>query len=80
MGKRVKSLFYSVLFNKFHSRTDLSALCLENLYLKDNYVLRILKFWALRVPPIQISTQNGEMKVLFNKFHRRTNVMPYIQF
>jgi hypothetical protein len=47
--------------------------CLEKLYLKDNGVLRIL-----RVPPIQISTQNGEMEVLFNKFHRRTNVMPFL--
>jgi hypothetical protein len=38
----------------------------------------MLKFWVLRVPPIQISTQNEEMKVLFNKFHRRTNVMPFL--
>jgi hypothetical protein len=35
-------------------------------------------FCVLRVPPIQISTQNEEMKVLFNKFHRYTNVMTFL--
>jgi hypothetical protein len=34
------------------------------LHLKDNYVFRIPKFWVLRVPPIQIPTQNGKMKIL----------------
>jgi hypothetical protein len=45
------------------------------LYSKDNGILRILEFWVLRVPPIQIPTQNGEMKVLFHKFHRRINLV-----
>jgi hypothetical protein len=27
------------------------------------------------VPPKQISAQNGEMNVLFNKYHRRINMM-----
>jgi hypothetical protein len=27
------------------------------------------------VPPMQISTQNWGMKVLFSKFHRRINLM-----
>jgi hypothetical protein len=40
------------------------------LYSKDKGVLRNLKFLILRVPPIQIPTQNGEIEVLFNKFHR----------
>jgi hypothetical protein len=60
MGNSAKSLFCSVFVNKFHHRTKLLAL----LHLKDNYVFRILKFWVLRVPPIQIPTQNGKMKIL----------------
>jgi hypothetical protein len=35
----------------------------------------IYEFWVLRVPPIQIPTQNGGMKVLFNKFHRGINLV-----
>jgi hypothetical protein len=42
---------------------------------KDNVVLKILKFWVLRVPPVQISTQNEKMKVLCNKFQRRIYLM-----
>jgi hypothetical protein len=38
------------------------------LYLKDIGVLRNLKFWVLRVPSNQISSQNGKIQVLFNKF------------
>jgi hypothetical protein len=45
------------------------------LYLKDIGVLINLKFWVLRVPPIQISSQNGKIQVLFNKFSRRINLM-----
>jgi hypothetical protein len=45
------------------------------LYLKDNGVLRIFEFRALRVAPIQIPTQNGGMKVLSNKFHRGKNLV-----
>jgi hypothetical protein len=45
------------------------------LCLKDNVILRILKFWVLREPPLQISTQIWDMKVLCNKFHRTINLM-----
>jgi hypothetical protein len=34
-----------------------------------------LNFEYLRVPPIQIPTQNGGMKVLFNKFYRGINLV-----
>jgi hypothetical protein len=47
-------------------------------YLKDDGVLRNLKFGVQRVPPIQISSQNGKMQVLFNKFHRRINLMAFL--
>jgi hypothetical protein len=53
------TIFFS-FFNKFYHETKLMAL----LNLKDNYVFRIPKFWVLRVPPIQIPTQNGKMKIL----------------
>jgi hypothetical protein len=45
------------------------------LHLKHNDVLKIFEFWVLREPPIQIPTQNREMNVLFNKFHRRINLV-----
>jgi hypothetical protein len=32
---------------------------------------------GVRVPPLQIPTQNGEIKVLFYKFHRRINLMVF---
>jgi hypothetical protein len=48
------------------------------MYLKENGLPRSLKFGVLRVPPIQISTQNGEMKVCFNKFHHRINLVPLL--
>jgi hypothetical protein len=38
-------------------------------YLESRY------FESLGYPPIQIPTQNGDMKVLFNKFNRRINLM-----
>jgi hypothetical protein len=44
------------------------------LYFKDNGVLIFFEFWVLRVLFI-IPTQNGEMIVLFNKFHRGTNLV-----
>jgi hypothetical protein len=72
MGNRANSLFYSVLFNKFYHRTNMIALTLATLYLKDNRVLRIPKFWVVRVPLIQISNQNRKMEVL-SEFHHRTN-------
>jgi hypothetical protein len=50
MGNRAKSIFYSVLFNKFHSRTNLMA---------PVKILRVLKFDILRVPFIQIPTKKG---------------------
>jgi hypothetical protein len=73
MENRTKSLFYSGLFNKCHYRTYLIAFLFSILYSKDNGVLSFLKFWVLRVTYIQIPTQNGKMKVLFNKFLTRTN-------
>jgi hypothetical protein len=54
--------------------TFCSTICFQILHFKENCVLRTLKFWVLRVPSIQIPTQSGEMKVLFNTFHRRTNL------
>jgi hypothetical protein len=36
------------------------------LYLKDYGVLRNMKIWVKRIPPIQNSSQNGKMQVLFN--------------
>jgi hypothetical protein len=43
-------------------------------YLKDNYVLKSLKFEVLKVPPTQILTLNGKKKVLLIKFHHGTNL------
>jgi hypothetical protein len=40
-----------------------------------HFIIRILKFGILRVPPIQVLDLNGEMKVLFGEFHRRTNLL-----
>jgi hypothetical protein len=37
-----------------------------------HFILRILKLVVLRVPLIQILTQNGELKVLVCEFHRKT--------
>jgi hypothetical protein len=46
------------------------------LCLKDIGVLRILKFEVLRVPSIQIPTQNGQKwKFFYNKFHRGINLV-----
>jgi hypothetical protein len=42
MENRAKSLFYKVLFNKFHHRTNLIAFESSILYLKDIGVLKIL--------------------------------------
>jgi hypothetical protein len=42
--------------------------------LKDNLVLEFTKLGVLRVPPIQISTQNEKIKILFSEFHPRTNL------
>jgi hypothetical protein len=56
MENRAKSLFYSVLFNKFHHRTNLMALLVTR-YIevrKTEKILKILKLDILRVPPIQI--------------------------
>jgi hypothetical protein len=75
MGNRAKPLFYSALFNKCHHRTNLIAFLSVIFYLKDNDVLKNLKFRVLRVPPIQILSQNGKIQVLFNKFHRRIKLM-----
>jgi hypothetical protein len=62
MGNRAKLLFYSVLFNKF-------------LYFKESCSLRNFQFWVPRLPPIQIPSQNLEIKVLLSEFHHRTNLM-----
>jgi hypothetical protein len=42
------------------------------------HVLRILKFGILRVPLIQVLTNNGEVKILFSECHRRTNLLPLL--
>jgi hypothetical protein len=73
MGNRVKSLFCSVLFNEFHHTTKLMALLFSSLYLKNN-LLEFTKLWVWRVPPIQIPTQNGKMKILLSEFHPRSNL------
>jgi hypothetical protein len=54
------------------------AFFLAILYLKDNYVLRSLKFGVLKVTPMQTPTQNGKMKVLSSAFHHRTNLTPLL--
>jgi hypothetical protein len=64
-------LFCSVLCNEFHYRTKLMAFCSAILYLKDNLVLDFTKLWVLRVPPIQMPTQNRKMKILLSEFHPR---------
>jgi hypothetical protein len=43
-------------------------------FLYFEYNCRNLKFWVIRVPSIIIPTQDGEMKVLFNKCDRRINL------
>jgi intergrase/recombinase len=42
--------------------------------LKNYCVFRILKFSVLKVPAIQIPTQNEKMKDLFSEFHQRTDL------
>jgi hypothetical protein len=36
-------------------------------------IFRVLKFRILRVPPIQVWTKNGEMKIWFHEFYRERN-------
>jgi hypothetical protein len=77
MGNRAKPLFCSVLFNKFHQRTKLMALLFSNFvfnFVFNYFVLEITKLWVLRVPSIQIPTQNEKMKILFSKFYPRINL------
>jgi hypothetical protein len=73
MGHRAKLLFCSVFFNEFHHRTKLMAFLISTFAFQRQ--LGIPKLRVLRVPPIQIPTQNGEMKKLLGKFHHRTNLM-----
>jgi nitrate reductase gamma subunit len=65
-GNRAKLLFYTVFFNKFHHIANLIAF----LYFKEK---RLLKIWSPKDKYIQIPIQNGKMKVVFYKFHHRTN-------
>jgi hypothetical protein len=51
--------------------------CSALLHFKDNSFFRFPKLWVLRVPLIQIPTQNGEMKNLLSKFYHRTNLMAF---
>jgi hypothetical protein len=46
-------------------------------YLKDNLVLKITKKLVLRVPPIQVPTQNGKMKIFLCEFYPRTNLTAF---
>jgi hypothetical protein len=64
IGNSVKSLFCSVFSTNFTMEQNWWHFSRALLHLKDNYVSRIPKFWVLKVPPIQISTQNGKMKIL----------------
>jgi hypothetical protein len=72
MGNRAKKNH-----NKCHHRTNLIALLLSD-FQKDNGVLRNLKFCVQRVPPIQISSQNGKIQVLFNKLPRIIKLMAFL--
>jgi hypothetical protein len=66
-------------FAKFLCRKNLIAFFVTILVLLQIFVGELLaqdsKFRVLRTPPIQIPAQNGEKIVLFNKFHRRTNLI-----
>jgi hypothetical protein len=64
IGNSVKSLFCSVFSTNFTMEQNWWHFCRAILHLKDNYVFKIQKFGVLRVPPIQIPTQNGKMKIL----------------
>jgi hypothetical protein len=56
--------FVQFLSTNFTMEQNWWHFCRALLHLKDNYVFRIPKFRVLRVPPIQIPTQNGKMKIL----------------
>jgi hypothetical protein len=64
IGNSEKSLFCSVFSTNLTMEQNWWHFCKALLHLKVNYVFRIPKFWVLRVPPIQIPTQNGKMKIL----------------
>jgi hypothetical protein len=74
MGKRAKSLFCLVLFNEFHHRTKLMALLFSDFVFIRYLSARNYKTLSLKVPPIQIPTQNEKMKILLSEFHPRTNL------
>jgi hypothetical protein len=63
MRNRPNSLFYSVLFNKFHRRTNLLVLFFRNFV----FVFEILC-------PKVTSLTNSESEWGKNKFNRRTNL------
>jgi hypothetical protein len=75
MGNRPNQCFIKFCSTNFKIEQNWLHFYSPILYKKDNGVLGIQKFWVLRVPPIQIPTQNGEIKALFNKFHRTINLM-----
>jgi hypothetical protein len=49
------------------------ALLFSDFVFKDNLVLEITKLWVLRVPSIQIPTQDGKIKILLSEFRPWTN-------
>jgi hypothetical protein len=56
--------FVQFLSTNFTIEQNWWHFCRALMHLKDNYVFRIPKCWVLRVPPIQIPTPNGKMKIL----------------
>jgi hypothetical protein len=59
IGNSVKSLFCSVFSTNFTMEHNLWHFWRALLHFKDNYV-----FYLRILPPIQIPTQNGNMKIL----------------
>jgi hypothetical protein len=76
MGNRAKSLFCSVFFYEFHHKTKLMALLFSDFVFKRKLSTQNNKTLSLKfsLPPIQIPTQNGKMKILWSEFYSRTNL------
>jgi hypothetical protein len=71
MGNRATSLFCSVLFNKFHHRTNLIALFFRIFVFKRKLQSQNYEILSTRG---MYHTYNGKMKILFSEFHHRTNL------
>jgi hypothetical protein len=71
MENSAKSLFYSILFNKFHHRTKQMAFFFSKFVFERKLRAQNPKqFGVLRVPPFQISTQDGKMKIIIEQICR----------